>query len=303
MPKRNAEQKAARALQETEGLDYQAALRRVRAEAAAEFATTAAPVSGPAAVEYVLQPTEAEAELGITAEELGVRALSETATPEQRAHAEAVWRPNEPTERCRCSGIKCHHGELCEIEFVDGPCGGRLVHLDRHPGSMFGTTDWYDTHRCDDCLNVYEGTVTVSEIPWGEARERSQLDGTERTLSDGSANGSVLVIYHGIRHPNFPDGILDEDDEDELDPAEYPAPEDDYDPYDGEGQEREEALAEKDQEDGLDRLDDGPGNGVEPIGGPPENGHDEGELGAGAHSRVPAAPARPAADDLEPHAW
>jgi hypothetical protein len=42
-------------------------------------------------------------------------------------------------------------------------------------------------------------------------RDRSQLDGTEPTLSDGSADGPVIVFYSGIRHPNFPG--LDEFDE------------------------------------------------------------------------------------------
>ncbi|WP_329812558.1 hypothetical protein, partial [Streptomyces sp. GSL17-113] len=93
-----------------------------------------APASPPA-IAYVLQPTAAEAALGITAEELGVRALPDTATPEQRAHAEAVWRPADSDKPCRCSGAECHHGEQCEEEgFLDpvtgdgnARCTGRMI--------------------------------------------------------------------------------------------------------------------------------------------------------------------------------
>ncbi|MDO0939298.1 hypothetical protein QQY66_49230 [Streptomyces sp. DG2A-72] len=305
MPKRNAEQKAAWALKETEGLDYQEALRRVRAEAAAESATTDAPASAPAAVVYVLQPTAAETELGIRAEELGIRALPETATPAQRAHAEAVWRPNEdPAAPCRCSGIRCHHGERCEVEFSDGQCDGRLIHVDRHPGSMFELTAWYDTYGCEGCRETFETTVTLTEIPWGEVRTRAQLDGTERTLSTGT-DDRVIVLFDGIRHPNFPDSTPEEDDGDELDPDPdtHPTPEEEWNA--AVDQADEEPLAEEHQEDGLD---DEPRDDVDPIE-PPEDyddGPDENELGP--PSRVPAVDLDPqsTADDwslMEPRSW
>ncbi|WP_331720070.1 hypothetical protein OG762_51475 (plasmid) [Streptomyces sp. NBC_01136] len=277
MPKRNAEQKAAWALKEAEGIDYQEALRRVRAEAAAEPATADAPASDPAAVVYVLQPTPAEAELDITAEELGVRALPETATPEQRAHAEAMWRPEpDPARRCRCSGTDCRQGAPCP--FADEGCEGRRIHLDRHPGSLWGITTWWDTYECTGCGEQFEGDVELPELPWGEKRP-----------NDGG--GFTTVVYDGVRHPNFP-GIDTDEDEDELDPDTYPTPEDDYYAYDD--QEDEEPPAEEDQEDGPDYLDDAPEDDVDPIGEPSEDydgGPDEDELGP--PSRVPAV-------DLDP---
>jgi hypothetical protein len=87
-------------------------------------------------VAYVLVPTAAEATLGITAEQFGVRALPADAGPELRAHAEAVWRPQtDPARPCRC-----RHCEACEA--------GRLVHVDRHPGSLWGVATWWDTYEC-----------------------------------------------------------------------------------------------------------------------------------------------------------
>lgn len=224
MPKRNAEQKAARALAETAGISHQAALRQVRAAAEQGAPETRAPQ--PPALAYVLQPTPAEikAAPGITAEELGVRALPDDATPGRRAHAEAVWRPEaDPTRPCRCSGIGCHHGERCTVGEgegvaygVDQRCTGRLVHVDRHPGSLWGLTEWWDTYECTECGEQAEGSVKLPAIPWGEQRPRD-------------AGGSTTVVYDGVRHPNFPG--IDEDegeDEGELDAADHPTPEDDY---------------------------------------------------------------------------
>ncbi|TLQ38827.1 hypothetical protein [Streptomyces marianii] len=313
MPKRDAARKRAREIQDTEGIGYHDALNRARAEAAAaEPATTEeAPAPAPAAVAYVLEPTAAEAELGITAEELGVRALPAEATPEQRAHAEAVWRPTEAEQPCRCSGPKCYHGAPCGIEYVDeGPCPGPMQHVDRHPGSMFSLTAWYDVYRCTDCGETYETTVELPELPWGAVRNRDELDGTERTLSDGLGGPTVTVIYQGIRHPNFPDHDPEEGDEEELDPDNYPTPEDDYDRYDDEDQEHEEPLAEEGQEDEPDYLDDDPGpdDYADPIGAPPEDydGPDENELGP--PSLVPAVDhdPQPTAADwslMEPRSW
>ncbi|MEU7153868.1 hypothetical protein AB0B15_38510 [Streptomyces sp. NPDC045456] len=297
MPKRDAAQKRAREIQDTEGTRYHDALNRARAELA-ETATEETPAPTPAAVAYVLEPTVAEAELGITAEELGVRALPETATPEQRAHAEAVWRPTEAEQPCRCTGAKCHHGAPCGIEYADeGPCPGPMQHVDRHPGSMFSLTAWYDVYRCTDCGETYETTVELPELPWGEVRNRDELNGTERTLSDGLGGTAVTVIYHGIRHPNFPDHTPEEDDEDELDPDAYPTPEDDYDRYDDEDEEHEEPLAEDDQEPEDDYLDDDPQGDVDP----PEDYDDRpGEDELGPPSEVPAVEPRPTAADWSP---
>lgn len=132
---------------------------------------------------------------GVTAEELGWRALPADATPEQRAHAEAVWRPVLADRPCRCSG-PCHHGEACTEEYVgDGgqaaPCGDRMVHVDRYPGSMFSVIGWEDVYRCASCDETWTASVDLPSIPWGELR----TDGPQ----------TVTVIYPGVRHPNFPE--------------------------------------------------------------------------------------------------
>ncbi|MFF5809055.1 hypothetical protein [Streptomyces sp. NPDC012746] len=264
MPKRNAAQKRAREIQQAEGIGYHDALNRARSELATEPATE--PATGeqsapaPAAVAYILEPTPAEAATGITAEELGVRALPADATPAQRAHAEAVWRPEiDPTRPCRCSGVDCHHGAPCAEEYTDEPqCTGRMVHVDRHPGSMFDLTAWYDVYRCnEECEGAFEVTVTLPDLPWGEVRNRDEVEGGRYTGVLGEER--VTVIYSGIRHPNFPDHVPGEDDEDgrDLDPDDYPTPEDDY--YGDEDQEDEEPPAGEAQEEAPDYLDDGPG--------------------------------------------
>ncbi|MER8039354.1 hypothetical protein [Streptomyces hydrogenans] len=231
MPKRTAVQKRAREIQQAEGIGYHDALNRARAEAAAAEPATEAPAPAPAAAAYILEPTAAEAELGITAEELGVRALPADAGPARRARAEAVWRPVEAEQPCRCSGVHCHHGAPCETEYADGTCPGRVQHVDRHPGSMFDLTAWYDVYLCTGCDEPYEMTVKLPEIPWGEVRSRAELDGAERHLSSGSGSPTVTVIYDGTRHPNFPDHEPGDADEEELDPDTYPTPEDDYSGY------------------------------------------------------------------------
>ncbi|MFF5688868.1 hypothetical protein ACFY73_29975 [Streptomyces albidoflavus] len=259
MPKRNAEQKAARELQLAEGLGYQDALKRVRAETASGPAATEPPAPQPPAVAYVLQPTPAElkAAPGITAEELGVRALPTDATPGRRAHAEAVWRPEaDPARPCRCSGTGCHHGERCTVgegegaaDGADQRCTGRLVHADRHPGSLWGLTEWWDTYECTECGEQAGAGVELPAIPWGEQRPRD-------------AGGITTVVYDGVRHPNFP-GFDEDQDEGELDPDEYPTPEDDL--YGDEDQDDEMPLAEEDQEEELDHLDDVPEGDVDPA--------------------------------------
>ncbi|MFB7012342.1 MULTISPECIES: hypothetical protein [unclassified Streptomyces] len=300
MPKRNAAQKRAREIQQAEGIGYHDALNRARAEAA-EPATTGAPAPAPAAVVYVLEPTVAEAELGITAEELGVRALPADADPARRARAEAVWRPvDDPARPCRCSGTGCEHGDRCTAGDGDGDgdeaCEGRLVHVDRHPGSLWGITTWWDVYQCAACGETFEGSVELPELPWGERRPH-----------EGA--GFTTVVYDGVRHPNFP-GLDTDEDEDELDPDAYPSPEDDYyDPDDGEHQDDEEPLAEQDQEDEPDYLDDDPEGDVDPPEDHYDERADEDELGP--PSSVPPLDRAPVStafdwsplDNAPPSAW
>lgn len=224
MPKRSTEHQQAWDLKRSAGIGYQEALRQVRAESAV---TPGSPSAGSgstaAAVAYVLAPTAAEAAQGITAEELGVRALPEDAGPALRAHAEAVWRTQPDGELpCRCSGLSCQHGERCdEVDCANGDgddyrCSGRMVHVDRYPGSMFETYVWEDAYACDTCGGGHQISVNLPGLPWGEVRRRDELAGGERTLSSGPAEPLVIVFYDGIRHPNFPDHIEDDDQEDDV---------------------------------------------------------------------------------------
>ncbi|WP_327359828.1 hypothetical protein [Streptomyces sp. NBC_01304] len=229
MTKRTTEQQRARDLQDAEGIGYHEALNRVRADRAEPVSDEQTrEANEPPAVAYVLQPTPEEAAANITAEELGVRALPADATPAQRAHAEAVWRAQtNPDLPCRCSGTKCSHGTRCTQEYLPETrggdveqCTGRFVHLDRHPGSMFDLTAWFDIYICADCEESYETTVTLPDIPWGEVRDRDQVDGERHTGVVGA--DTVTVIYDGIRHPNFPGADRDEDDDDyDDDPTGY----------------------------------------------------------------------------------
>ncbi|MDT0306835.1 hypothetical protein RM780_07645 [Streptomyces sp. DSM 44917] len=134
---------------------------------------------------FILQPTPDEAALGITAETLGVRALGPDVTPAQRAHAEAVWRPADPGQPCRCSGTDCVHGQPC-----DDDCDGSLVHRDRYPGSLWEITVWADDYQCSHCgVGADACGVILPDLPWGEIATDEQ--------------GKHIVIYEGIRHPNF----------------------------------------------------------------------------------------------------
>jgi hypothetical protein len=127
--------------------------------------------------------------------ELGVTVLPPDATAAQRARAEAIWRPADADEPCRCSGT-CHHGSPCVDSEPDDPCAGRMVHTDRYPGGMFHLRAWFDEYGCDTCGAVGSSTVELPNLPWGEA---------------ASENG--ILVYEGVRHPNF----RDEDDEDTAD--------------------------------------------------------------------------------------
>lgn len=134
----------------------------------------------------------------VPAEELGVRALSAEATPAQRAHAEAVWRPtDDPDTPCRCSGTGCRHGVLCDQDDNGDPCPGRMLHTDRYPGSMLGLSTWRDEYVCDTCDRVLECSVELPEIPWGEHYPVEY--GGEVYPTHGAR------VYDGVRHPHFPE--------------------------------------------------------------------------------------------------
>jgi hypothetical protein len=129
---------------------------------------------------------------GVPVGERGVRALGVGATPEERARAEAGWRASDDLEgSCRCSGT-CWHGGPLEHHGPDGvPCAGRLLHVDRYPGSLVDVIAWCDVYVCATCGHAAERCVRLPEIPWGE-------------LSRVSSTGTR--VYPGVRHPWFPEG-------------------------------------------------------------------------------------------------
>ena len=140
-------------------------------------------------------------ETGVSSEELGWRVLPADATPEQQARAEAVWRPVRADRPCRCSG-PCSHGVDCENgDGEGGECPGQMIHVDRYPGSMFSLIVWSDTYQCGVCGESYEAGVDLPEIPWGAGS----------TPGESAEGRSVLRVYPGVRHPNFPDEPEDED--------------------------------------------------------------------------------------------
>lgn len=128
-------------------------------------------------------------EQGVKTEELGWRALPADATPAQKAHAEAVWRPVAPDRPCRCSG-PCRHGQTCGCEWADGTCDAKLIHVDRYPGSMFSLIVWEDVYECPECGATAQGNVDLPDIPWGE-----HPDGNPHAMS----------LFSGVRHPGFRD--------------------------------------------------------------------------------------------------
>ncbi|MET8703607.1 hypothetical protein ABZW10_32870 [Kitasatospora sp. NPDC004723] len=224
MTRRTATQRRARQIQDAEGIGYHDALIRARAEQPDAAQSVEQPAAEPTVEELFLaaftaRPTAAEAAAGVTVGTLGVRALAADATPAHRARAEATFCTSAGPDRpCRCSGTGCHQGAPCPD--AEEGCEGRLVHVDRYPGSMWGLTEWWDSHQCTGCGAVFEGGVELPEIPWGELRESG-------TGQDGRPT-SVTVVYDGVRHPNFPDG----DAEDGLDdgPGYWLVEEDDLDP-------------------------------------------------------------------------
>jgi hypothetical protein len=121
--------------------------------------------------------------------ERGVRALPANATPAQRAHAEAVWAAVTADQPCPCSG-RCRHGRYCDE--TEG-CTGRLIHLDRQPGSLVDVTAWADEYACDACDATIGRTVTLPELPWGEQVKRIGGDPRDYDISP----------YEGTRHPSI----------------------------------------------------------------------------------------------------
>ncbi|MEV4212518.1 hypothetical protein [Micromonospora sp. NPDC049662] len=132
-------------------------------------------------------------ETNMDVDELGWRVLPADATPAQRAHAEAYWRPVNPARPCRCCG-SCLHATQCGRD-DDGKdrCPGLLIHVDRYPGGLFSVNDWEDVYECAGCGAVLTVSVELPAVPWGEANP---------------AGG--ITVYDKVRHPNFPDH--DEDD-------------------------------------------------------------------------------------------
>ncbi|MEU4954954.1 hypothetical protein [Streptomyces lavendulae] len=188
MTKRNTLQQRARELQKAQNIGYHQALDLAREQAGPQVATLE-----PGAVAYVLLPTPAEAAAGITAAELGVRALPSDATPAQRARAEANWAPAAPGDPCRCSG-GCAHGQPCDDQAPDDPqaCPGRLVHTERLATSSTDTSAWFDIGVCDACEGTEESFAELPELPWGELEEDN---------TDG-----IPTVFDGIRQ--FGSGIL-----------------------------------------------------------------------------------------------
>src|SRR6266511_1200026 len=95
-------------------------------------------------------------------EELGVRALPPDATPAQRAHAEAVWRPATADQPCRCCGTDCEHGQPCR-EYDD--CDGRYIHTGRYPGSMLELSAWWDEYTCDGAATATTAACRFPRSP------------------------------------------------------------------------------------------------------------------------------------------
>lgn len=128
-------------------------------------------------------------EQGVTIEELGWRVLPAEATPEQRARAEAIWRPVRSDRPCRCTG-PCHHGQVCEDD-----CGARITHVDRYPGGILTVDDWQDVYQCSACGYSYLSSVTLPSVPFAAFEPNP----------DGPQGSGVTRVFPGVRHPNFPE--------------------------------------------------------------------------------------------------
>lgn len=125
---------------------------------------------------------------GVQLCELGGAALPPDATPAQRARAEAIWRPAEPVEPCRCTG-SCDHGKPCRI--TTG-CVGRMVHVERYACDLINVTAWRDEYGCATCNRRVPADTNLADVPWGEPTD-----------------GGEIRLFDGVRHPAF----LDEDDD------------------------------------------------------------------------------------------
>ncbi|MDJ0345913.1 hypothetical protein QMK19_35355 [Streptomyces sp. H10-C2] len=179
MTKRSTLQQRARELQAAEGMGYTQALASVREQAGT--------------LVYVLQPTAAEAADGITAEELGVRALPAHATPAQKARAESLWRSSPAHAPCRCSG-GCDHGKPCDILPTDDPqhCAGLQVHVDRLAARDVITT-WFDVHECAVCGDIEESEIEQPDLPWGDTQADADDDQDPDAYAGVRQAGSPLL--------------------------------------------------------------------------------------------------------------
>jgi hypothetical protein len=99
----------------------------------------------------------------------GLASVAARRHPGPAAPAEAVWRPVTADRPCRCSG-PCQHGQRCNNgDDGIGSCTGRLVHVDRYPGSLLDVTAWYDEYACDTCNETWEGFGHPAEPAVGRA--------------------------------------------------------------------------------------------------------------------------------------
>lgn len=122
---------------------------------------------------------------------------------EARAAYEATFATAAVDQPCRCStkkelGKPCSHGRPCaDPDDPDDQCDGRLVHVDRYPGSMFSTKVWEDVYVCNNCRTELYDAVTLGGLPWGE----------QHTIPFGAGGETTTktVVYDGTRHPAFPD--------------------------------------------------------------------------------------------------
>ena len=173
--------RAARARAAATGENYTAARAALIADRDQPTSTSTVTIDPALLVPY---PDEGN----VTPAELGWRVLPADATPEQRAQAEAHWRPVTAPRPCRCSG-SCLHGTACGTE-DDGEdrCPGLLTHVDRYPGGLFSVDIWEDVYGCATCGEGMITSVELPAVPWGEA-----------------SPGSGTVVYEKVRHPNFPD--------------------------------------------------------------------------------------------------
>ncbi len=122
---------------------------------------------------------------GVQLCELGGAALPPDATPAHRARAEAIWRPAEPADPCRCTGT-CDHGKSCAIT---AGCEGRMVHVERYACGPLDVTAWQDEYGCANCDRRLPADTQLADVPWGEVVE----------------GGDGIRLFDGVRHSQFVD--------------------------------------------------------------------------------------------------